>query len=301
MYKFKGIISVILGAASYGLLATVVKYGNLRGLDVSVLTFFQYFLGFLGLVLFQMVSNSRSGKAKATRKSKTRLFLFGTSLGITSCFYYLAIQYIPVSIAIILLMQAIWMGGVLEMVLDKTKPEALKIIGSIIVLIGTVLAVNIFENIQSLSFLGIGFGLLASISYTITLTATNRVESGLPNIIRSKYLVLGGLAIVVSFWNIKIFKNLDLNNPHLLYFGLFLGIFGCIIPPILFNKGFPIIGIGLGSILSAIEIPVSIFSAKILLNEEIKWIQWVGVLIIIISVIIINLRYLKFGKKSFNA
>ena len=293
MNKLKGILSVVLGAASYGLLATVVKYGNLQGLDSSVLTFFQYLFGFVGLVFLALLSKKKTRLNKASGKSKLKLILFGTSMGLTSCFYYLAIQYIPVSIAIILLMQAIWMGGVLEIFLDKTKPDPLKIIGSIVVLAGTILAVNIFENIHSLSYIGLGFGLLASLSYTVTLTATNRVESGLPIITRSKYLVLGGLLIVILFWNVKILQNMDLNNHNLLFFGLFLALFGCIIPPILFNKGFPIIGIGLGSILSAIEIPVSIFSAKILLDEQVKSIQWLGVLIIIISVIIINFRYIK--------
>lgn len=298
MNKLKGIASVVLGAASYGLLATVVKLGNLQGLDSSSLVFFQYFFGFLVLVALSIVSKKRSASIRASGKSKLKLMLFGTTLGLTSCFYYLSIQYVPVSIAIILLMQAIWMGGVLEIFLDKTKPDPLKIIGSIVVLAGTFLAVDIFDNFQSLSYSGLAFGILASLSFTVTLTATNRVESGLPIITRSKYLVLGGLLIVILFWNVDIPQNMNLSNPSLWLFGLFLALFGAVIPPILFNKGFPVVGIGLGSILSAIEIPVSIFSAKVLLDEQVKAIQWLGVLVIIVSVIIINLRYFREKEQS---
>src|SRR5690554_2984905 len=297
MNKLKGIASIVLGAASYGLLATVVKLGNLQGLDSSGLTFFQYFFGFLVLVIIAFFSKRKTDVSKASSKSKLKLILFGTSMGLTSCFYYLSIQYVPVSIAIILLMQAIWMGGVFEMFLDKTKPDILKIIGSIVVLIGTFLAVDIFDNFHSLSFTGLAFGILASLSFTVTLTATNRVESDLPILTRSKYLVLGGLIIVILFWNIDILRNMNLNNPNLFLFGLFLALFGAVIPPILFNKGFPIVGIGLGSILSAIEIPVSIFSANVLLDEQVKLIQWIGVLIIILSVIIINFRYINEKKE----
>lgn len=293
MIKLKGIASVVLGAASYGLLATVVKLGNLQGLDSSALTFFQYLVGFLVLLILAYFSKRNADVGRASHKSKLKLILFGTSMGLTSCFYYLSIQYVPVSIAIILLMQAIWMGGVLEMFLDKTKPDLLKIIGSIVVLIGTLLAVDIFDNFHSLSFTGLVFGILASISFTVTLTATNRVANDLPIVTRSKYLVLGGLLIVILFWNVDILQNVDLNNTTLLLFGLFLGLFGAVIPPILFNKGFPIVGIGLGSILSSIEIPVSIFSANILLDEQVKAIQWLGVLIIIASVFIINFKYFK--------
>ncbi len=297
MNKLKGIAAVVFGAASYGLLATVVKLGNLQGLDSSVLTFFQYLLGFLTLVFISLLSNRTSTLSKASGKSKLKLMIFGTSMGLTSCFYYLSIQYVPVSIAIILLMQAIWMGGVLEIFLDKTKPDLLKIIGSIVVLIGTFLAVDIFDDFHSLSFKGLAFGILASLSFTVTLTATNRVESDLPIITRSKYLVLGGLIIVLLFWNVDIFQKMNLDNSNLWLFGMFLALFGAVIPPILFNKGFPIVGIGLGSILASIEIPVSIFSAKFLLDEQVKAIQWIGVLIIILSVVIINFRYINEQKK----
>jgi hypothetical protein len=42
----------------------------------------------------------------------------GTSLEMTSVFYYL-VKYIPVSIGIVLLMQTVWMGVLLEMVFWK--------------------------------------------------------------------------------------------------------------------------------------------------------------------------------------
>jgi drug/metabolite transporter (DMT)-like permease len=56
----------------------------------------------------------------------------------TSVFYYLAVKYIPVSIGIVL-MQTVWMGVLLEMILEKKLPSTKKIVSVIIVLIGTVL------------------------------------------------------------------------------------------------------------------------------------------------------------------
>jgi drug/metabolite transporter (DMT)-like permease len=56
-----------------------------------------------------------------------------------SVFYYLAVKYIPVSIGIVLLMQTVWMGVLLEMI-EKTQPQNKSNFG--IVLIGTVLATN---------------------------------------------------------------------------------------------------------------------------------------------------------------
>lgn len=293
MSKIKGIFLVVAGAASYGVLATVVKLANIQGFETSSLIFFQYLFGFIVLAAIAYFSKNPKRTETNARKSKLKLIAYGTSLGLTSSFYYLSIQHVPVSIAIILLMQTIWMGSVFEMILQKTMPSKLKIIGSLVVLIGTALAVNIFENLSELSYVGLIYGLLASISYTVTLLATNKIALDLPNITRSKYLVLGGLIMTILFWNIKIVTNMEFDNPTLIFYGLFLCVFGTIIPPVLFSKGFPIVGIGIGSILSGIEIPVSIFSAKILLHEQVKAIQWIGVLIIIISVVIINYQHVK--------
>ncbi len=75
--------------------------------------------------------------------------------------------------------------------------------------------------------------------------------------------------------------------------GLPLALFGTILPPILFNMGMPKTGVGLGSILISIEIPVSVCMAYFLLNEEVAGVQWIGILVIILSVVLINMKEIK--------
>ncbi len=290
MYKLKGILFVAFGAASYGLLATMVKVANLQGLSTAMLTFYQYLLGFLVLSL-AAYHVARKKPPAFQRGDKRSLILFGSSLGFTSSLYYLSIQYVPVSVGIILLMQTIWMGVVVELLISRQKPQALKIIGALVVLFGTFLAVDALDNLDALNLTGVFYGIAAAVSFTVTLTATNRIATHLPNIIRSQYMVLGGVMAVFLFWNINIISP-ELMNLKTMAFGLFLALFGTLIPPIMFNKGFPIIGIGLGSILTAIEIPVSIISANWLLHEVLQSIQWLGVAIIIIAVVMINYRHL---------
>lgn len=290
MDKLKGIFFVAFGAASYGLLATMVKVANLQGLSTAMLTFYQYLLGFLVLSL-AAYHVARKKPPAFQRGDKRSLILFGSSMGFTSSLYYLSIQYVPVSVAIILLMQTIWMGVVVELLISRQKPQALKIIGALVVLIGTFLAVDALDNLDQLNLIGVFYGVTAAVSFTVTLTATNRIATHLPNLIRSQYMVLGGVLAVLLFWNFNLISS-EIFNPKIFTFGLFLALFGTLIPPIMFNKGFPIIGIGLGGILTAIEIPVSIVSANWLLDEQLKLIQWLGVVIIIIAVVIINYRHL---------
>lgn len=292
--SFKGIILVILGSASYGVLATMVKYSTGLGYHTGVLTFLQFFIGVLFLLVLAQVKK-RKQNVIVSKNAKIKMLAFGTSLGLTSCFYYLALQYISVSLGIILLMQAIWIGVVIEIILNKGKYELIKVIGAIAVLIGTLFGADIFAGTGNLNFYGIGLGMCAGLSYAISLYAANNVEVSLPTNLRSLYMVSGGLIAIIVFWNLSIITEYASHNIWI--WGGLLALFGTILPPLMHTKGIPLIGIGLASILTAVEIPVSILSAHIVLDERINFIQWIGVAIIIIAVIIVNAGPVFFKKK----
>ena len=282
---YKGAIYIAIGAASYGILATAVKYANLKSIPTPNLTFSQFLFGAVFLTLLS-ISQSNKEKKIIKTSSKLKLIAFGTSLGFTSSFYYLSLQYVPVSVAIILLMQTIWMGVVLEFIINKNI-NGKKLLAAVITLIGTSLAAKLFENDISINLTGIIFGLLAALSYTVAIYASNKVSLDLSTISRSKYLVYGGLLAVIGFWNVNIIQNVDWIS--LIKWGAFLGFFGTVLPPVLYSKGFPEVGTGLGSIISAIEIPVSVLSAHFILKEQISILQWVGILIILFSIVLIQL------------
>lgn len=56
-----------------------------------------------------------------------------------------------------------------------------------------------------------------------------------------------------------------------------------------FTKGIPKTGIGLANIVVSLEIPVSILSAILILDDNVSYIQWLGVVIILFAVLIINI------------
>lgn len=292
----KGVFLVAFGATSYGMLATFVKMAYDEGYTTAEITSSQFILGILGILvinLFQKTKN-KDKTLKASKKNIFHLMLAGTSLGMTSVFYYLAVKYIPVSIGIVLLMQTVWMGVLLEMILEKKIPSTQKIISVLIVLIGTVLATNLIKNEVQLDWHGIMWGLLAAASFTTTMFTANRVATEISSAQRSLYMLLGGAVIVFGFsiatqtapFNLEIFFK----------WGIVLALFGTIIPPMLMNAGFPLTGIGLGSIVSALELPVSVMMAYLLLNEKVNATQWLGIVLIILAIVIMNVKFRKRNK-----
>lgn len=290
---FKGVVLVGLGASSYGMLATFVKLAYGENYTTAEVTVSQFIYGILGMLLINAFNKYKAKGAveKATPKNIFNLMLAGTSLGMTSVFYYLCVRYINVSIAIVLLMQTVWMGVLLEWILEKKAPSVQKIIAVLIVLTGTVLATNILNNKIALDWHGIFWGLMAAASFTTTMFTANRVAVGISSAQRSLYMLLGGAIIVFGFAVAT--QNTPFNFSIFLKWGLFLALFGTIIPPILMNAGFPITGIGLGSIVSALELPVSVMMAFMILKEVVVLSQWAGIVLILLAIVLMNLNFNK--------
>src|SRR3546814_15119366 len=94
----------------------------------------------------------------------------------------MSVRYLPVSICVILLMQTIWMGIVLDSFLEKKMPPPDKIIAVLIVLTGTLLATNSIGSPAKPDLRGVGWGLAAAPNYTISLLLAYYTSTALPEI-----------------------------------------------------------------------------------------------------------------------
>lgn len=307
----KGVILVGLGASFYGMLATFVKLAYQDGFTTAEVTTSQFILGILGMFLLNFYQTKFSKKQfpEIIPADKKKLMIAGTSMGCTSLFYYLSVQYINVSVAIVLLMQSVWISVVIEAFLKKEFPAIRKIISVLIVLAGTLLATNIINQEIVMDWRGLMWGLLAASSFSTTMFAANRIATYASPLRKTLFMLFGGGIIVGIFlifgqigpYYIESMQSIYYhfsNNPDNLRafdfsifwkYGLILSVFGTILPPILFNSGFPKAGLGLGSIISSMELPVSVMMAFILLNERVELIQWCGIAMILFAVVLMNL------------
>jgi len=201
------------------------------------------------------------------------------------------VRYVPVSIGIVLLMQTVWMGVLLEMVLDKKRPSHTKILAVLIVLLGTALATKLFIIQTTLDYRGIALGLLAAASFTTTMYAANKVALAISSAQRSLFMLLGGAVVVLLF--LASTQHTPFNYDIFYTWGILIAVFGTIIPPLLLNEGFPLTGIGLGSIVAALELPVSVTMAFLILNENVVFSQWAGIALILLAIVMMNIKFKK--------
>lgn len=289
-----GGLAVAIGAASYGMLTTFVKLAEREGINIYEITISEYIIGVAGLFIADRLLRRRRSDERATRPARNsirKLMLAGGTMGSTTLLYYLTVQYISVSMAIVLLMQSVWMGVFLDAVFNKVKPGFLKLFAVAIVLVGTTLATNLFFSDSHLDWRGIVLGILAAISYSITIFATNKVGLDLPVSARSKYMMLGAFILVVIVTTPLLIGSFQV---RVLYtWGIFFGFFGAVLPPLLLNYGMPKVNLGVGAIITSMELPVAVALAYFVLNEDVNRYQLLGMLLILIAIVMMNYREMR--------
>src|SRR5690554_3590829 len=109
----KGALFVGLGASSYGMLATFVKLAYEQDFTTAEVTVSQYVFALVFMVALNYLNKKRQTQT-ATKQDLWQLVISGTSMGFTSVLYYLSVKYINASIAVVLLMQSVWIGVLIE-------------------------------------------------------------------------------------------------------------------------------------------------------------------------------------------
>lgn len=300
-----GVLFVALGASSYGMLSTFVKLSYKQGFTTAEVTIAQVLWGAFILSLLRLFARDTSN---VSREDVKALMLAGVPIGATSIFYYMSVKYIDASIAVVLLMQSVWLGVVVESIQTRKWPSLEKIVAVVLVLVGTLLATNALNTESSLDIRGVLFGFISALSFTGTLFATGTIAKHLPPVTRSQFMLYGATLLVIVFALItqllpyyaditlvpnEFVQAVPFKFKIFLTFGLFVAIFGTVIPPITLNRGFPITGVGLGSIVSSLELPCAMTFAYILLGEKVLPIQWVGVAIILAAIVLLNYKLIR--------
>ncbi|USG65660.1 DMT family transporter [Brevibacillus ruminantium] len=280
-------VIVFLGGCCYGALSTFVKLAYAAGYSVTEVTGGQYFFGALltwVLVLFMK-------KKKITLNQTFKLLASGIPFGLTGVFYYQALQTLNASLAIIFLFQFVWIGTLFEWILYKKKPTKGKVISIATLLIGSALAANIVSaEGMVLSWEGTVWALLSAFTFTTFIFLSSSVGKDTPPILKSALLSTGGLIVVFLVFPPMFLFDLPVVMGVAPY-GLLLGFFGVVLPPLLFSIGMPHIGPGLGTILTSSELPVAVSMSSLVLAEFVSLSQWMGVVLILGGIVVGNIMH----------
>lgn len=279
-----------LGGCSFGILSTFVKIAYSHGFTPAQVVGSQFFGG--AVILWVIVLLRKKYKMKTSMVFK--LLASGIAMAGSGLCYYQSLKYLDASIAIIMLFQFSWMGLFAEWILDRRMPAKRNWLSAVILFSGSLLAAGIL-NVKELSMPlpGVIWGLLAAVSFTAFIFLSGRVGIEVPPLTKSMLMSTGAFIVVSLIFPPKFLMDGTLISGGLYKYAILLGVFGVILPPLLFSISMPKVGSGLGTILSSSELPTAVLMSVIVLREHVSIIQWLGVLVVLAGIALPNIRLMR--------
>lgn len=287
-----GSFLVLIGAVCYGAQAPLVKLAYEHGLTTWQIVLMEYLTAsifFFGIVFVI----DRKSLLQLNRIAIIKLFTLAIlGPGLTSVFYYLTLALMPASVSVIFLFQYMLFILLFEKIFNKARLRKNQIISIVLIFIGTFFAVELFTDpIGDIHPLGIIFGVLAAFTYAIFIFFTDKTGNISSPWVRSAVISLSITLFVLPLIALMGEGNETASINELIKWGILIGFVGQMIPLIAFNFGVPIIKSQLSSILGAMELPGAIIFSMVLIQENISGMQWIGIVIITIAIVIAEINF----------
>lgn len=278
--RLKGNALVIFSAIAYGFTGIFARLAY--GANVGVLELLLFSLlfssGFIGLAL------RVSGKmVLPTKRQWVSLFcLGGVAYCLQSTLYFVAITYIPISIAILVFYAYPAIVTTVSLIMKWERITKGLLLSLVLASVGLVLVVNP-EN--SLSIIGIGIAFCATLTYTIYVIGCSRLLKGMSGDVASFYVI--GMAAAVASAYALLFGGLRFTWMGEGWLWIFmLALISTSLSIIALFRGLKIIGPTRTSILSVVELITSVVVAAIIFGESLTPLQLVGAALILAATLL---------------
>ena len=274
-------LMIIIASSSYGILSTIVKLAMGEGYTASEAITSQYIFGFLLMLIIMLITERQL--PRMNRNGAITLFFVGLFTAMTGIVYGQALIYLPASLAVIMLFQFTWIGTFIDCALKRRLPSRIESISLVVLFVGTILAAGVIDlDLSGIPLKGWVFGLLSALSFAIFIQFNARQVEGVSNISRTFIISIIALTIISFVLNPEIIWNGKLTSGLWMH-GLALGVFGIVLPIILFSIAAPKVGGALTSILSAMELPVAVIVSVIVLHESLTVLQAIGIVFVLLG------------------
>lgn len=276
-------LMVVIAASCYGILSTIIKVAMKNGFTAAEAVTSQYFTGFVLAALLFFITQRKMPRIKGWKI----LLLSGSFTAATGMVYGHSLNYLPASLAVVLLFQFTWIGMFLDCIVNRRWLKRTEVFSLILLFTGTLFAAGIIgTDLSGIPWQGWAWGIGAAFCFSAFMFVNGKRIEGMDTSARLFYVSLFAAIIVGFFQTPEIVWNGQLFTEGLWVYGLLLGFFGIIMPIYFFSIAVPRVGSGLASILSAMELPVAVLASVIILDEVLTPLQIGGIFIILIGMVL---------------
>ncbi|MGV3000219.1 DMT family transporter [Streptococcus suis] len=296
--KIGTVITLVAGIA-WGLSGVSGQYLMTRGVTVEMITTLRLVIS--GVVLLGVAYLTSRDQLMAVLKNKKALlgiFLFAMlGLVLNQIAYLQAIYYTNAGTATVLqyLCPILVLGY--TCLRDRQKPTAVELMSIAFAVVGTFLIAT-HGQLDKLAVtpVGLAWGIFSAFTYALYIILPSRyIHQYGSMVVIGIGMLMGGLVAVFAFrtWG----QSLPVDGGSLLGMLGIVGV-GTIFAYTAFLKGVSMVGPVKGSLLASIEPVASVFFAVWLVNEQFYPIDFLGMVLILVAVLLISLKDLVISRKS---
>jgi drug/metabolite transporter (DMT)-like permease len=279
---------VFMGGWCYGVMIPLVRIAHSLGYSSTQIMVVQYLIGVLALGLaVALFSRRRVSLKQALQLGGVGIVAAGVSFG-----YYHALALLSSAAAVTLLFQFVWMGVLLQALIERKLPNRMTVLSVVLVLGGTVLAAGILEWDNSpLNLPGVFYGLLSAVFYTAFLRLSGKVATDLPTVNRTLFTSTGSLITALCLAPTFVTSGAILRE--FTWFAIPLALIGIVLPVFLIQKGAVKLPSGMTAIMASSELPSGILMGALFVGDQITVLEMLGVAIILGGIILSQLDSLR--------
>ena len=297
--SFNGTILVVLAAVSWGLSGVSGQYLMKQGISVNLLTSLRMLLSGTILLAFVIWKQPKQVQTVLSdKKTLSRILVFSICGLLFNQFSYLqAIHHTNAGTATVLQYLAPVLVLAVVCFKDRSLPTLGEVAAILLATLGTfVIATHGQLGSLALTPAGLFWGLFSAVTYTLYMFLPIKlIQRWGSLLVIGLGMLMGGLVFGLSTQSWQYKPQFQTDNL-LAYFGLI--IVGSVFAYTAFLKGVSLIGAVKGSLLATIEPIAAIFFSAAIMKEVFYPMDFLGMLLIILAVLIISVRDLLAARKG---
>ncbi len=274
-----GIIVAMISAFSFGIavpLASITYSGGANPITLAIIR--TMVMSVIAVLLVLLLK--RDWRVPQEAVFSTSLVAIGMaclSIGILN-----AVNYIPVSLAILIMYIYPALVVVLETILLGQRLSILRLITCLLAFTG--LALVLGPSFSDLDWRGIAFAVLACISSTTVMLATRTARRHINEVALMLWGIIGGIPILLFFW--PLLGGIAIPDTQLAWTSLAAVCFFFVVAFSCYIISMRYISAGRASMIYNIEPLVAIVGATVLLGESLLLVQLFGAAFVITAVLL---------------
>lgn len=280
--KLRYSLLVLIAGISYGVMVPLVRIAYGGGFDTSEIMVTQYLVAVIAMALLCLLFSRK----KVAFKDALKLIGIGIVSAAACYSYYQALKLLSPAAALTLLFQFVWMGLVVQAVRTRRAPKLTAFLAVILVVVGAVFATGLLDegfSMANLDPLGIFFGLLSAVCYTIFLVLTGITATSVPALNRTLFITLGCFLTAFALVPTYFAHPMIVLEPAV---GVVLGALGICVPICLINISSPRLPTGLTGIMLSSELPSGVILAAIFVGVPVTLTTGIGVVFVLLGIVV---------------